>query len=82
MHGRRRHTYCVTMRLAALAAVVLFFAAAVAPAAAAPSSDSMPDDASDVCGITTEDLFVMFVGDGATDTCQAKAHPVDIGPGG
>jgi len=68
--------------LITLVAVAALVAAPVQAGIAAQYSDSLPADASDICGITNQGVLLVFIGDGASETCQAKAHPVDIGPGG
>lgn len=72
------------MVLKSLFTVLLLIATPLHAAAMGQYADSLPEDASEVCGITTEGstLLLVFIGDGANAVCQDRANPDLVGPAG
>ncbi|GAC1316140.1 MAG: hypothetical protein NVSMB2_08720 [Chloroflexota bacterium] len=79
-------SYWRAMRSAGSFGVILLFLhlllTPIQPAGAAEYADALPDDGSAVCGLTTDTPVIVFIGDGAMDACQARSHPMGVGPDG
>jgi hypothetical protein len=60
----------------ALAAALLMTAAPVV------AGDFLPEGVSDVCAAQTDQVIVVFIGDGASARCEAVYNPQSVGPGG